>query len=545
MTTPAKWDVDTDVCVLGSGGSALTAAILAHDSGARVVVLEKSGMVGGTTAMSGGVLWIPGNHHMKEAGVADSWDDAVSYLDSLAPGLLDPDTLEAFLTNGPEMVRYMEEHTPVRLHLFTGYPDYHPDRPGSKPTGGRSLDNDVFPFEELGTWATRVNQTGPSIPASMVEAMSPGGLQTLGAGVLDDRRQRDCRGSGQALVGSLLKGVLDRGIEIRLETRARSLVQAGGRVVGVAAEHAGETLAVRAAKGVIIGTGGFEWNRALVQTFLSGPMTAPASPPDNEGDGLLMAMEVGAALGNMTNAWWMPCVKQAEAHRRGVPTYRLCLAERTLPRSFVVNRTGRRFMNEAANYNTVGRAMHRWDENRFDYVNLPAWLIFDQVYKDRYMVFGCPPGEPAPAWFRRAETLEDLAAIIEVDPAGLSEQAQRFNADARAGRDSEFHRGDSVYDHFNGDRSQPAPFCTLGEVDTGPFYAVQIESGCLGTNGGPKTNGKAQVLGLDGQVIPGLYAVGNTMAGATGRVYGGAGGTIGPGMTFGYIAGREAAREAV
>jgi succinate dehydrogenase/fumarate reductase flavoprotein subunit len=328
-----------------------------------------------------------------------------------------------------------------------------------------------------------------------------------------------------------------------LETRARSLVQDEGRIVGVAAEHAGETLHVRAAKGVIIATGGFEWNRTLVQTFLSGPMTAPASTPECEGDGLLMAMEAGAALGNMTNAWWMPCVRQAEAHRRGVPRFQLCLTERTLPRSFMVNRAGRRFMNEAANYNTVGRAMHRWDENSFDYSSLPAWLIFDQVYKDRYTVFGCLPSAPAPSWFHRADSLQSLATTIGVDPEGLVETTQRFNADVRAGGDSEFHRGDSVYDHFNGDQSLPPPLCTLGEVDTAPFYAVQIEPGCLGTNGGPKTNGNAQVLGLDGRVIAGLYAAGNTMAAATGRVYGGAGGTIGPGMTFGYLAGRHASAQ--
>ena len=543
MALPESWDLEVDVAVLGSGASATTAAILAADNGAEVALLERADVVGGTTAISGGVLWLPNNHHMAEAGIEDSREDALAYLNSLSLGMMDGELVETLIDTGPEMLRYMEENTPVSLHVFEGYPDYHPENPGGKPEGGRSLDNDLFPFEELGPWADRINHQPDAVffPATMLE-IDTKRIDDVPPDVMAERRARDMRSTGQALAGSLIKGCLDREIPVHTATRARELIlDESDAVVGVRAERDGAAWFVKARKAVVIATGGFEWNEELVKAFLRGPMTAPTSTPENEGDGLLMAMGAGAALGNMSEAWWIPGIHVPGDEMRGRTFARLILAERTWPRSIIVNRKGKRFMNEAANYNAVGHAFHTFDPNSFEFINLPAWLIVDSRYQPpiaRHNV-----GPDAPDWIRRADTLAELAAQIDVDPAGLEETLARFNEGVARGEDPEFERGVSAYDSYNGDRWEKAPFTTLGPIDTPPYYAAQIESGALGTKGGPKTNTKAQVLRATGGVITGLYAVGNAMAGATAMVYGGAGGTLGPGMTFGYIAGKSAAEE--
>ncbi len=543
MALPERWDLEVDVAVLGSGASATTAAILAADNGVEVALLERADVVGGTTAISGGVLWLPNNHHMAEAGIEDSREDALAYLDSLSLGMMDRDLVETLIDTGPEMLRYMEENTPVSLHVFEGYPDYHPENPGGKPEGGRSLDNDLFPFEELGPWADRINHQPDAIffPATMLE-IDTKRVDDVPPEVMEERKARDMRSTGQALAGSLIKGCLDREIPVHTATRGRELIlDENDAVVGIRAERNGTDYFVKARKAVVLASGGFEWNRELVKAFLRGPMTAPTSTPENEGDGLLMAMGAGAALGNMSEAWWIPGIHVPGDEMRGRTFARLILAERTWPRSIIVNRQGKRFMNEAANYNAVGHAFHTFDPNTFEFINLPAWLIVDSRYQPpiaRHNV-----GPDAPDWIRRADTLAELAARIDVDPDGLQETVRRFNEGAVRGEDPEFQRGVSAYDSYNGDRWQKAPFTTLGPIDTPPYYAAQIESGALGTKGGPRTNAKAQVLRATGGVIPGLYAVGNAMAGVTAMVYGGAGGTLGPGMTFGYIAGISAASE--
>ena len=542
MTDDLAWHREADVIVLGSGGAALTAAIAAYDFGAKdVVILEKSGMVGGTTAMSGGMLWIPNNLYQQAAGIADSEEDVVAYLDALAPGALDPDTLGAFLERGPEMIRYFAEKTPVRFHAYADFPDYQPYMPGAKAEGGRSLDNEAFSFEQLGKWAARVNPTKMAYPVrgSLMEAING----TLDEATLAEREAGDYRGLGQALIGALFKAVLDREIPVEFEKRARKLVKAGDRVIGVIAEDAdGRDFRVRARRGVVIATGGFEWNETLVKAFLRGPLTGPVSVPENEGDGLVMAIEAGAQLGNMQNAFWQQSVLEFKPqHRAAKPNYLLGSDERARPGAILVNRAGKRFVNEAANYNAMGKALHAFDAGTHSYANLPYWLIIDQRYKDKYPTFTSPPGGPIPPYMIQADTLEELAEKAGIDPQGLATTVARFNQMVRSGHDDDFNRGDNSYDNFYmwGDPAFDPPYRTLGLIDQGPFYAVKMESGALGTCGGPKTNGEAQVLDWSGNPIPGLYAAGNAMAAVLGEAYGGAGGTLGPGMTFGYIAGKH------
>lgn len=542
MTDNSAWDLEADVVVLGSGGAAMTAAIAAYDFGAKdVVILEKSGMVGGTTAMSGGMLWIPNNPYQVAAGIEDSDEDIVAYLDALAPGALDPDTLMAFMESGPEMIRYFQDKTPVRFHAYADFPDYQPYLPGAKPDGGRSLDNEAFSFDLLGKWATRVNPTKMAYPVrgSLMEAING----TLDEATLAEREAKDYRGLGQALAGSLFKAVIDRDIPVQFEKRARKLVKDGDRVIGVIAEDAdGRDFRVRARRGVVIATGGFEWNEKLVQTFLRGPLTGPVSVPENEGDGLLMAIEAGAQLGNMQHAFWQQSVLEFKPqHRSAKPNYLLGSDERARPGAILVNRAGKRFVNEAANYNAMGKAMHAFDAGTHSYANLPYWLIIDQRYKDKYHTFGIAPGGPTPSFMMKADSLEELAGVAGIDPAGLTATVDRFNTMVRNGHDDDFNRGDNTYDNFYmwGDSDFEPPHRTLGVIDRGPYYAVKMESGALGTAGGPRTNADAQVLDWKDEPIPGLYAAGNAMAAVLGEGYGGAGGTLGPGMTFGYIAGRH------
>ena len=542
MKRPERWDIETDVVVLGSGAGAATAAVVASDGGAEVALLERAETVGGTSALSGGVLWIPNNHHMAEAGIPDSREDVLAYLDSLSLGAMDPELVAAFIDTGPEMVRYLEKNTPVSMHALPGHPDYHPENPGGKPEGGRSLDNDLFSFEELGPWAERVNRH----PHARIEHTTRLEREALDRSVPQDeieaRRARDLRGDGQALIGSLLKAILDREIPLHTSTRARELVlDDDGAVIGVRAERDGAPCNVQARKAVVIASGGFEWNSALITSFLRGPMTAPVSTPENEGDGLLMAMGAGAALANMSEAWWVPAIHVPGDEMRGRHYARIIVSERTWPRSIIVNRHGKRFMNEGGNYNAAGHAFHTFDPNAFVFENLPAWLIVDSAFETG--IAGNRVGPAAPDWIRRAGTLAALAAGIGVDGGALEETVARFNEGAVRGVDPDFQRGESAYENYLGDRRKEPPFCTLGPLDAPPYYAVEVESGALGTKGGPRTNTKAQVMRATGGVIPGLYVTGNAMPAVTGMVYGGAGGTLGPSMTFGYIAGLNAARE--
>ena len=257
---------------------------------------------------------------------------------------------------------------------------------------------------------------------------------------------------------------------------------------------------------------------------------------------LAMFKAAGAKLGNMTSAWWAPTLVTPDAPwASGEQRAQIILIERTVPHGIMVNRQAQRFCNEAANYSALGGVFHQFDPANYDYLNLPAYLIFDAQYAARYPLGTRQPGQPIPDWVMRADTLEGLAAQIGIDGAALTETVARFNVHADEGHDPDFGRGTSAYDHFYGDRSREGTAVTLGAIREAPFYAVEIASGLLGTNGGPRTDGQARILGHDGAPIPGLLGAGNAIACPTGGIYAGAGGTLGPALTFGYIAGRTAA----
>jgi 3-oxosteroid 1-dehydrogenase len=526
--------------VLGSGAAGLTAAITAASGGATVGVFEKSTELGGTTAWSGGQLWIPNNPHQPEIGVSDSTDEAFRYLMSLSRGLLDETLIRAYLEAGPEMVSFLDKQAGMEFYAVPDFPDYHPENPGGKPRGGRTIECPLFPFERLGEWAEAFTHT-PYYPDEHI-TMSETSLgavvpKPVSAQEKARRQEHDERGRGQALVGRLFLACLDAGIQVFRGHRARELVTAGGRVTAVRFETADGELTVGARRGVVLATGGFEWNEKLKRAFLRGPLTHPVSPPTNTGDGLLMAMRVGAMLGNMREAWWMPAADLPE----GINSMNrvMITADRTRPRSIMVNRHGRRFTNEAANYNAFGGAFHAEDVASFDYANLPCWLIFDHEYLRRYGTVGpYPPSDTPPGWLPGFDSVESLAEHLGVPAGTLRSTIEQWNANAAAGRDPDFHRGQSAHDRWWGDPAYKGdPRGTLGPLDTPPYYAISVKSGALGTKGGPQVDRNARVIDLDGHPIPGLYAAGNVMASPFGMTYGGAGGTIGPAMVFGYLAG--------
>ncbi len=526
------------VVVLGTGAAGLVAALSAYDEGAEVIVLEKSAKVGGTTALSGGVMWLPDNSLARAGGVDDSRDDALSYLRSLSNGMILPEIAEAFVDHVDETLDWIAAHTPLDVHLVDGYPDYHPEHPGGKPGGGRSCEPELFSLERVGPWSERI--AGPPRRLRNRESPLGGGTGVLEPDVQREREERSIEGGGRALVAGLLTACLERGIEPRTEARAIRLVVDHGTVCGVEVDSPLGREVVRA-DAVVIATGGFEHDPDLTRDFLRGPMSMPPGVPSNTGDGLRMAMRVGAALGNMREAWWVPVVRLPGERVDGGNNVALLLRERTLPRSVMVNTAGRRFTNEAVNYNALGSALHELHPVSLDYANQPCWLVFDDEFVRRYGGFGSGPGS-IPDWIARADSLAGLADVVGLPSEALASTVARWNDLVAEGRDLDFGRGESAYDWWCGDRAvPPGRDSTLGPIEHGPFYAVEVISSCLGTKGGPRTTVAGQVVDVDGDPIPGLYAAGNAMAGPTGMVYGGAGGTLGPAVVFGRLAGRAAA----
>jgi 3-oxosteroid 1-dehydrogenase len=531
-----------DVIVLGCGASGMAAALAAHESGAKVLLLERFERIGGTAAISGGVIWVPNNPRQKDANIADSREEALSYFRSLDHGDLVSETLEAFVDQGPLALEFLEGLGALKVALLEGYPDYYLDRPGAKLEGGRALDHDLFSLNELGEWAKRITAIEELKPMMLRETPLGGGDGIVEPSELQRRINLNERGFGQAMVGRLLKACLEREIVPMLGVKTNKLLRADNRIIGVEAECNGEQVTFTARRGVIIATGGFEWDDEKRQAFLRGPMDAPASPPTARGDGLAFAMREGAKLGNMTQAWWAPTLVTPDTPwPNGEIRAQPVLIERTVPHSIMVNGKGQRFCNEAANYSALAGAFHAFDPQTYDYPNLPAWLIFDNQYAVRYPIGPRLPGQPVPDWVHRAATLDELASQLKLPGDSLNETVNRFNSFAATGNDPDFDRGNSPYDHFYGDRSRDGAAVTLGTIEKAPFYAVEIRMGLLGTNGGPRTDGLARILGHDNQPIAGLFGAGNVIACPTGGIYAGAGGTLGPALTFGYIAGRSAA----
>jgi len=516
-----------DVVVLGSGAAGLTAALAAAVEGAKVAVFEKADLIGGTTALSGGTIWLPNN---QCAGIDDPPERGREYLASLSNGMILPELADALIDGGPRFVEFIERHTELRMRLVAGYPDYHPEHPGGLPGGGRSIEPDLISLAGLDEWRDRI--VGEPRHNLIAETPLGGGTGVLEPEVLAGRERDQLEGLGRGLIAGLLRACLKHGVTIETGCRGVRLVTAGRAVTGVELEN--RTVH---AKAIVLATGGFEYDPDLVRDFLRGPLTRPIGVPTNTGDGLRMVMRIGAQLGNMREAWWSPVVGFPGVRRDGGRNGLLSARERALPGSIMVNRRGRRFANEAANYNALGGAFHRLDESRLDYENVPACMLFDQSTVDGFGVFGLAPGSELPDWVTRADTLDGIAAEFGLPATELRATVARFNEHARAGSDPDFGRGNSVYDRY------PGGGVTLGPVERAPFYGVEVAISALGTKGGPRTDTEGRVLDVDGAVVPGLYAAGNVMASPAGMVYGGAGATLAVAGVWGLSAGRAATRD--
>jgi 3-oxosteroid 1-dehydrogenase len=529
-----SWDKQVDVVVLGSGGAGLTAALTAAAAGATVEVFEKAPTVGGTTAVSGGIVWIPAHKRSPDGELTPA--DALQYLRAQSLGSMDDELVETFVHTGPAMLDFIEAHSGLRFEIATGFPDYRPELPGGQPTGGRSLSAAPFDLAQLGDWATRIT----AFPADWSNVGFDAETRARLHAAIDEQTSHLCV-AGTALIAGLLKGLLDAGVTPHTNARAEQLIAEDGEITGVRIALPDRTVSVRARHGVVLGTGGFEWDPALAQAFLRGPMHGPVSPPNNTGDGLRMAMAQGSALANMGEAWWVPIVQIPGDTIDGQQRSRSVRLERTRPRSIIVNAAGRRFVNEACDYNSMAGAFHYLDP-RGGYVNDRGWMVFDSVHLQRYGFLGIEPGQPVPDWFCESADLAELAAKTGIDADGLTNTVEEWNRHVAAGSDPDFGRGSSAYDGYWGDDSAPTQAGkTLGPIDTAPYYAVPVRIGAMGTKGGPRTDPDGRVLHIGGEPIPGLFAAGNAMGGVTGRAYGGAGGTLGPAMVFGYRAGYAAA----
>ncbi len=520
---------EADVIVVGSGGGALVAACRAADRGLSVLLLERSQRLGGSTAVSGGVLWVPDHHLMAAAGFSDSKQAGIAYLRHGTD--VSDDQIEWFVDTAPKATRYLTDETEVRL-VAVPRPDYHPPWPGSGT--GRSLDNLPYDVRAHNGLEAILREPTYFPPMTIIERDLWQGASP-DTQLLKQRAEDGIRTLGGALIGALISSALARGVELRLGARARTLTSEGGRVTGIGLENAGgSSEIVTARRGVVLATGGFEWNLDLQKAFLPAPVT-PTTPPHNEGDGLLMAMAEGAAVSEMSRVWGIPVLQAPDHFYDGAPSGRVANTEMTLPGSIVVNASGRRFVNEARDYHDLAKVF----ANRADgggLANQPAWIVFDARYRRSYNFYGHPPGDTAPDWVTMAPNLRELADAISVDPEGLERTVSSFNIDAAKGVDTEFGRGSNQQDRHLGDKSWQ-PNASLAPLLEGPFFAAPVKAGTIGTLGGVVVDRDARVLRPNGEPIDGLFAAGNVAASVFGNTYPAAGATIISAVVRGYAAG--------
>ena len=554
----------TDLLVVGSGAGALTAAVTSAELGVDTLVIEKSHLWGGTSASSGGTLWIPCTRHMAAAGVDDSPREAHAYLNSLVGNEVPESKLRAYISNASKMLHFLEDKCGAAFRSVQ-YADYHMDLPGAKehrsheplPIVAGQLGRDyakLQPMHQSAQAFGRINWTiGEARP---MITRRPGWAWTMfkvSARYFLDLPQRyrttkDRRlTAGNALLAQLRRALNQRKVPLKLGVALEELLMEDGRVVGVRVNHTGQSGVIKVNRGVVLAAGGFEHNQAMREAnFKTAGQTSTqwsSSQRNNTGDAIRAAERIGAQLEFMDSAWWVPSIRLGDEDRA-----RPLFVERALPGCMIVNQQGRRYMNESASYHVAGGAMMRLHSDGCG--TIPSWFIFDARYRGKYTVGPILPGPPVSDKaikrsmrdiLRRAESIAELANAINVPAKILEDTFARFNEHAAKGKDPDFHRGVNPYDRYYGDpRNEPNP--CLAPLAKAPFYAVPIFPGDIGTKGGVLTDENGCALDSEGQRIPGLYAIGNTSASVMGRTYPGAGSTLGPAMTFGYLAAHNAAQ---
>ncbi|RJF91241.1 FAD-dependent oxidoreductase [Sphingomonas cavernae] len=556
-----------DVVVIGSGAAGAAAALRAAELGLSVLIVEKAHKFGGTSATSGGVMWIP--NHGLDGDRGDSREAALEYLESVIQSPVNVERLRAYVDNAPEMLRFLKK-TGVPV-MAAAWPDYFPEKPGARsdrsviaPTfDGRELGDGCYPlmreqynrFKLFHRYAMDLTETFALMMRSRGWQFTVARMITRYWTDLSTRRasHRDRRFTqGAALMGAVYKQVFARGVELRMETRLEEVnVDKSGTVTGVTVSNHGRRYAINARRGVVLAAGGFEWNQELRDRFYSVPgLSRHSSTPEdaNRGEALIAAEKIGASVEHTGQGWWIPTMTLPMPKASNFHEIHQAAFDVGRPYSVCVNRNGVRFVDEATGYDSFGQAMV--DDHLKTGANMPCWLIFDAKFRNKFSAGGLMPSVHTPDWrvpgdwwdhyIYRADTIEALAARINLPVEPLTETVRKMNDYARTGVDPEFGRGGNVYDQFFGD-----PTCTpnpnLGPIDKAPFYAVPINNGDLGTKGGLRCDARARVLDGKGNPIPNLYAAGNCSASPFGDCYPGAGGTIGPAMTFGFVAANDIA----
>jgi 3-oxosteroid 1-dehydrogenase len=540
----SNWDETADFVIIGSGGGSMCAALACVDMGLKPLILEKENLVGGSTAMSGGILWIPGNSLMKQAGVDDSEEKGLTYLRGLVPDQpgSTPARKEAYIKTGPKMVEWLQSKG-VEFVYCDGWSDYYDERPGGQPRG-RSLGMSLFDVKRLGPWKDRLRRGFVRLPAQGVEAhrmtLATRTISGMVAAIKVGFRLAKMKllgteyaGNGAAIQAWMLYTATKAGIDIRTEYPVTNLVYEDGRVTGVVTHHGGKELRIGANKGVLINAGGFARNAEMRKAY--GPQPSftewTASNPGDTGEAIQAAMKLGAATHGLDRAIWTIASRQPNGNL-GIHANELAK-----PHLILVDKQGQRFTDEACSYMETGQNIYKAGA-------VPCWAIMDARHRARYPWALTPPRYTPSEWIssgymKRAATLAELAEQCGIDKAGLAATVDRFNGFVKAGVDEDFHRGERAYDRYFGDPThKPSP--TLGTLSEGPFYAVELYPGDVGTYGGLVTDEFGRVERENGEVIPGLYATGNSTAGVTGAVYPGAGASIGASFIFGYRAAKHA-----
>ncbi|MDE2301037.1 MAG: FAD-dependent oxidoreductase [Sphingomonadales bacterium] len=555
-----------DVVVVGSGAAGAMTALRAASQGLRVVILEKAHKFGGTSATSGGVMWIP--DHRLDGDKGDSQASAREYLAATIGVPVNEERLGAYLDAAPEMLRFLKA-SGVQV-MAAAWPDYFPDRPGARadrsvivPTfDGRLLGDARYPLmrEQYNRFKLFGRYSMDLVETFALMMQQKGWRMTVAKMITRYWRDRATRKvshrdrrftQGAALMGATYKAVFDHGVALRLETKLESLVVENGRVTGVNVTRFGKPGVIAARHGVMLAAGGFEWNQALRDRFYPVPGLArhSSTPEDaNRGEALIAAEAIGADVEHTRSGWWIPTMTLPMKGASNFHEIHQAAFDVGRPWSVCVNRNGDRFVDEATGYDSFGKAMV--EDQLKTGANCPCWLIFDAKFRAKFSAGGLMPTVHTPEhklpgdWWDhyvfRADSIEALAARIDVPVERLLATVANMNACAKTGVDPEFGRGMNIYDQFFGDPTV-TPNPNLGPIDKPPFYAVPINNGDLGTKGGLRCDARARVLDKGGTPIPGLYAAGNCSASPFGDCYPGAGATIGPAMTFGFVAANDIA----
>lgn len=536
-----NWEEEYDVVVVGSGAGGLVAAITAADHGLKTAIIEKGAVWGGSSALSGGGLWIPNNHVSKKAGLQDSEEEAMTYMQEIIEDKGPASTYErkeAYVRNGHKMVRYLEE---LGMKWVAGslYPDYYPEKPGGKI--GRSIEAEIFDARLLAEHeeSLRKGEIDAPIPlysgkvASLPKAFTNAKDFNTVVGMFMNGFRHKVKGRhaisiGGGLVSRLLMIAKEKKVQIMLSTPLKDLIIEDDRVTGVEAEKNGQPFFIQC-KAVILAGGGFERNPELRMKYHHVGTDWTAASPDNTGDMLLIAQKHHLDTALLDDAWWGPTTIDMSGARK------FLVYERSMPHCMIVDQTGERYFNESQSYTDAGHAILERQEKNGKAIH--SWLIMESRNRNKYL-FGdmLPRQTPKQAiesgFLIKADSIEELASKCEIDLEGLRNTVTRFNQFAEKGVDEDFGRGDSAYDQYYGDPRYKNP--NLGAIEKPPFYACKIYPGDLGTKGGIVANEHGQAL-RDGAPIEGLYATGNCSASVMGRVYPGPGSTLGPTTVFGYV----------